>query len=121
MGVSFGLIPKIALGAFEYAWAPFYYATAREPDARRVFSAVTTYGVATLALMTAGLSAIATDLLDVVTRGHVRRRVGRRRVDGSRRLLLWHLPPHLDRPQHHAANAVLPGLDRSRGPRRTSG
>ena len=34
MGVSFGLIPKIALGAFEYAWAPFYYATAREPDAR---------------------------------------------------------------------------------------
>ena len=33
MGVSFGLIQKIALGAFEYAWAPFYYATAREPDA----------------------------------------------------------------------------------------
>jgi O-antigen/teichoic acid export membrane protein len=69
MGVSFGLIPKIALGAFEYAWAPFYYATAREPDAIRVFSAVTTYGVATLALMTAGLSAMARDLLDVVTRG----------------------------------------------------
>jgi O-antigen/teichoic acid export membrane protein len=69
MGVSFGLIPKIALGAFEYAWAPFYYATAREPDARRVFSAVTTYGVAALALMTAGLSAIARDLLDIVTRG----------------------------------------------------
>jgi O-antigen/teichoic acid export membrane protein len=69
MGVSFGLIAKIALGAFEYAWAPFYYATAREPDAPRVFSAVTTYGVAALALMTAGLSAIAADLLDVVTRG----------------------------------------------------
>jgi O-antigen/teichoic acid export membrane protein len=69
MGVSFGLIPKIALGAFEYAWAPFYYATAREPDARRVFSAVTTYGVAALALMTAGLSATARDLLDIVTRG----------------------------------------------------
>ena len=31
MGVSFGLIPKLFLGAFEYAWAPFYYATAREP------------------------------------------------------------------------------------------
>ncbi len=69
MGVSFGLIPKIALGAFEYAWAPFYYATSREPDARRVFSAITTYGVALLALMTAGLSAIARDLLDVVTHG----------------------------------------------------
>jgi len=69
MGVSFGLIPKIALGAFEYAWAPFYYATAREPGAPRVFSAIATYGVATLALMTAGLSAIARDLLDVVTHG----------------------------------------------------
>ena len=69
MGVSFGLIEKIALGAFEYAWAPFYYATAREPGAPRVFAAVTTYGVAALALMTAGLSAIAADLLDVVTHG----------------------------------------------------
>jgi O-antigen/teichoic acid export membrane protein len=69
MGVSFGLIEKIVLGAFEYAWAPFYYATAREPDARRVFSTVATYGIAILALMTAGLSAIAVDLLDTVTRG----------------------------------------------------
>jgi O-antigen/teichoic acid export membrane protein len=69
MGVSFGLIEKIALGAFEYAWAPFYYATAREPDAPRVFAAVTTYGVAALALMTAGLSAIAFDLLNGITRG----------------------------------------------------
>ena len=69
MGVSFGLIEKIVLGAFEYAWAPFYYATAREPDAPRVFAAVTTYGVAVLGLMTAGLSAIAGDLLSVVTRG----------------------------------------------------
>lgn len=69
MGVSFGLIEKIALGAFEYAWAPFYYATAREPDAPRVFSAVTTYGIAVLALMTAGLSAIAEDLLGAVTHG----------------------------------------------------
>jgi O-antigen/teichoic acid export membrane protein len=69
IGVSFGLIPKIALGAFEYAWAPFYYATAREPGAARVFSAITTYGVAALALMVAGLAAIAPDLLHVMTRG----------------------------------------------------
>src|SRR4029450_8196854 len=69
MGVNIGLIAKIALGAFEYAWAPFYYATAREPDAERVFSAITTYGVAVLALMTAGLSAIAADLLDLATHG----------------------------------------------------
>jgi O-antigen/teichoic acid export membrane protein len=69
MGVSFGLIQKIFLAAFEYAWAPFYYATARERGAPRVFSAVTTYGVAVLALMTAGLSAIAADLLTFVTHG----------------------------------------------------
>jgi O-antigen/teichoic acid export membrane protein len=69
IGVSFGLIEKIALGAFEYAWAPFYYATAREPDAPRVFSTVATYGIAVLALMTAGLSAIGADLLDAVTDG----------------------------------------------------
>jgi O-antigen/teichoic acid export membrane protein len=69
IGVSFGLIEKIVLGAFEYAWAPFYYATAREPDAERVFSTITTYGVAVLALMTAGLSAIAADLLALATHG----------------------------------------------------
>ena len=69
MGVSFGLIPKIALGAFEYAWAPFYYATSREPGAQKIFSTVTTYGVAALALMTAGLAAIAADLLELMTRG----------------------------------------------------
>lgn len=69
MGVSFGLLGKLVLGAFEYAWAPFYYATAREPDAARTFSGITTYGVAVLALMTAGLSAIAADLLNTVTHG----------------------------------------------------
>jgi O-antigen/teichoic acid export membrane protein len=69
MGVSFGLIPKIALGAFESAWAPFYYATSREPDAKHVFTTVTTYGITALALMTAGLSAIGPDLLHVMTRG----------------------------------------------------
>ncbi len=69
IGVSFGLIEKIVLGAFEYAWAPFYYATAREPDAKRVFSTVTTYGIAVLALMTAGLSAMAADLLALATHG----------------------------------------------------
>jgi O-antigen/teichoic acid export membrane protein len=69
MGVSVGLIQKVFLAAFEYAWAPFYYATVREAGAQRIFSAVTTYGVAILAVMTAGLSAIAADLLTVVTHG----------------------------------------------------
>ncbi len=68
MGVSFGLTQKLFLSAFEYAWAPFYYANAREPDAKRLFSSMTTYGLAVLALMTAGLSAIGGDLLAAVTR-----------------------------------------------------
>jgi O-antigen/teichoic acid export membrane protein len=69
MGVSFGLTQKLFLSSFEYAWAPFYYATSREPDAKAVFRTVATYGIAVLAVMTAGLSAIARDLLDVMTRG----------------------------------------------------
>jgi O-antigen/teichoic acid export membrane protein len=69
MGVSFGLTQKLFLSAFEYAWAPFYYATARGPDAPAVFRTVTTYGVAVLAVMTAALAASARDLLDVMTRG----------------------------------------------------
>jgi O-antigen/teichoic acid export membrane protein len=67
MGVSFGLTQKLFLSAFEYAWAPFYYANAREPDAKRLFSVMTTYGLGVLALMTAGLSAIGGDLLAVFT------------------------------------------------------
>jgi O-antigen/teichoic acid export membrane protein len=66
MSVSFGLIPKLFLSAFENAWAPFYYATAREADAGATFAGVTTYAFAVLVLLTAGLSAIGGDLLALV-------------------------------------------------------
>ena len=69
MGVSFGLTLKLFLSAFESAWAPFYYATAREPNAASVFRTVATYGVAVLVFLTATLSAVARDLLDVMTKG----------------------------------------------------
>jgi O-antigen/teichoic acid export membrane protein len=69
MGVSFGLTLKLFLSAFEYAWAPFYYATSREAGAHAVFRTVTTYGVAALVFLTAALSATARDLLDLMTRG----------------------------------------------------
>ena len=69
MGVSFGLTLKLFLSAFESAWAPFYYATAREPGAPLIFRTVTTYGVAALVFLTAALSAVARDLLDVMTKG----------------------------------------------------
>jgi O-antigen/teichoic acid export membrane protein len=66
MSVSFGLIPKLFLSAFENAWAPFYYATAREADAGRTLAGITTYAFAVLVLLTAGLSAIGSDLLALV-------------------------------------------------------
>jgi O-antigen/teichoic acid export membrane protein len=69
MAVSFGLTQKLFLSAFESAWAPFYYAALREPDAPRVFRVVTTYGVAALALLTAGLSSIGLDLAKAMTHG----------------------------------------------------
>ena len=67
MGVSFGLTLKLFLSAFEHAWAPFYYSNARQPDAPRIYSSVTTYALALLTLLTAGLSATGGDLLAAIT------------------------------------------------------
>jgi len=69
MAVSFGLVEKLFLSAFESAWAPFYYATIREPDAPRVFRIVSTYGVAVLALLTAGVAATGADAMKAMTHG----------------------------------------------------
>jgi len=69
MAVSFGLVQKLFLSAFESAWAPFYYATVREADAQRTFRTITTYGVAILALLTAGLSAIGREAAQAMTHG----------------------------------------------------
>jgi O-antigen/teichoic acid export membrane protein len=69
VAVSFGLAEKLFLSAFESAWAPFYYAMIREPDAPRVFRTVSTYGVAVLALLTAGVSAVGGDAMKAMTHG----------------------------------------------------
>jgi O-antigen/teichoic acid export membrane protein len=58
---------KLFLSAFETGWAPFYYETARQPDAQMVFAKITTYGIAILALLVAGLSAITPDLIHLMT------------------------------------------------------
>lgn len=67
IGASFALAMKLFLSAFEYAWAPFYFATMKEADAARTFSAVTTYGLAVLLLLASGLSAVAQDLVRLMT------------------------------------------------------
>lgn len=67
IGATFGLALKLFLSAFEYAWAPFYFATMKEPNAKVTFSLVTTYGVAVLAWMAAGVSAMARDVVRLMT------------------------------------------------------
>jgi O-antigen/teichoic acid export membrane protein len=69
--VGIGLAQKLFLSAFESAWAPFYYATIRESDAPRVFRTVSTYGLAVLALLTAGVSATGRDALRAMTHGRI--------------------------------------------------
>ena len=67
IGASFGLALKLFLSAFEYAWAPFYYETMKQPDATSTFRLVTTYGVGVLVLLEAGLAAIARDVVRLMT------------------------------------------------------
>lgn len=67
LGASLGLGLKLFLSAFETAWAPFYFGVMNEPDARATYRRVTTYGVAVLVLLAAGLSAVARDLVELIT------------------------------------------------------
>ena len=64
--VTLGTGVKFFTAAFETAWAPFYYATAREPDAPATFSRMTTYALAVLVLIVAGTTAIAPDVILVM-------------------------------------------------------
>jgi O-antigen/teichoic acid export membrane protein len=65
-GTTLGGAIKFFTAAFETAWAPFYYATARQPDAREVFRKITTYGIAALALLVAGTVAVSRDVVLLV-------------------------------------------------------
>jgi O-antigen/teichoic acid export membrane protein len=63
MGASFGMALKLVLNAFEYAWAPFYFQTMKTPEAKATFRLVTTYGVAGLTLLVAGLAAVGPEIV----------------------------------------------------------
>lgn len=65
-GVTLGTGIKFFMAAFETAWAPFYYATARQPDAKDVFRKITTYGLAVVVLLAAGTTAVARDVVLVM-------------------------------------------------------
>ena len=65
-GFTLGTAIRFFTSAFETAWAPFYYATAKQPDAKAVLSKMTTYGVAVVTLLVAGTVAISRDVILVV-------------------------------------------------------
>ena len=67
IGATFGLTLKYFLGAFQTAWSPFLFEAMKRPDATNTYRAVTTYVVALLVLLAAGLSAIAADLVQLMT------------------------------------------------------
>ncbi|MEO8480729.1 MAG: lipopolysaccharide biosynthesis protein [Acidobacteriota bacterium] len=62
-GATLGTGVAFFKNAFETAFAPFYYATARQPDAREVFAKMATYGVAVFVLLVAGTTSVARDLI----------------------------------------------------------
>lgn len=68
VGANLGLGMKLFLSAFENAWAPFYFSEMKQPDAKQTFRTVTTYGMTVLLLMVAGLSAVAYDLVRLMTK-----------------------------------------------------
>ena len=67
IGASFGLVLKFFLSAFEAAWTPFFLEAMREPNARRIYSTVSTYVVALLVLLVAGLCAVAPPVVRLFT------------------------------------------------------
>jgi len=66
MGASFGMALKLVLNAFEYAWAPFYHQTMKQPDAKATFRLITTYATAALILLVAGLAAVGPEVVRYV-------------------------------------------------------
>ena len=62
-GTTLGSAVAFFKTAFETAWAPFYYETARTPEAKVVFSKMATYGIAVLVLLVAGTVVVARDVV----------------------------------------------------------
>ena len=65
-GFALGTGIRFFTSAFETAWAPFYYATSRRPEAREVFGKIATYGLAVLTLLVAITVAVSRDVILVM-------------------------------------------------------
>jgi O-antigen/teichoic acid export membrane protein len=62
-GTTLGTGVRFFTSSFETAWAPFYYSTAKQPDAKTVFAKMATYGIAALTLIVAITVAVARDVI----------------------------------------------------------
>jgi len=62
-GFTLGTGIRFFTSAFETAWAPFYYATSRRPEAPEVFGKIATYGLAVLTLLVAITVAVSHDVI----------------------------------------------------------
>lgn len=67
IGAAFGLSVKLFLSAFDTAWAPFAFEAMKRPEAKALYSRVTTYVAALLVLLATVLSAVADDLVELMT------------------------------------------------------
>lgn len=67
IGASFAMGLKLFLNAFEYAWAPFYFAIMREPDAKPTYRLVATWGAAVLIGLAMLVSAGAPQIVRIMT------------------------------------------------------
>ena len=63
IGASFAMGLKLALNAFESAWAPLYFSLMREPDAKPTYRIVATWGTAVLVGLALMVSAAAPQIV----------------------------------------------------------
>lgn len=68
LGYKFGLIVQgLIVGPFTLAWAPFFWSTAKEENAKEVYSSVLTYFVLVAMFVALGLSVLSKEVLVVMT------------------------------------------------------
>ena len=73
VGASFGMALKLILNGFEFAWAPFYFGAMKRPDAKQIYSRLTTYVLGVVVFFGAGLSAVAAELIRLMTKPEFQR------------------------------------------------
>jgi len=66
IGASFAMGLKLALNAFESAWAPLYFSLMHEPDAKPTYRVVATWGTAAIVGLAAMVAAAAPQVVRVL-------------------------------------------------------